>query len=59
MQLLPGPAPPPLPPQAVLNPTILALSGLVGITTTVILFCAHFHQVGFGAWTSVPASASL
>ena len=34
-----------------LNPTILALSGLVGITTTVILFCAHFHQVGFiGVW---------
>jgi hypothetical protein len=34
----------------VLNPTILALSGLVGITTTVILFCAHFHQVGFAVW---------
>ncbi|EFN57404.1 hypothetical protein CHLNCDRAFT_48633 [Chlorella variabilis] len=33
------------PAQAVFNQMIVALSGLVGITTTVILFCAHFHQV--------------
>jgi 1,4-dihydroxy-2-naphthoate octaprenyltransferase len=28
-----------------LTPTIIALSVLVGITTTVILFCSHFHQI--------------
>ena len=32
------------PAQAVLTSRIVALSGLVGITTTIILFCAHFHQ---------------
>ncbi|KAG1664632.1 hypothetical protein FOA52_011769 [Chlamydomonas sp. UWO 241] len=26
-------------------PTVWALSALVGITTTVILFCSHFHQI--------------
>jgi 1,4-dihydroxy-2-naphthoate octaprenyltransferase len=31
--------------QAVFTQMTVALSGLVGITTTVILFCAHFHQV--------------
>jgi hypothetical protein len=33
------------PAQAVFNKMVVALSCLVGITTTVILFCAHFHQV--------------
>ncbi|KAI3438518.1 hypothetical protein D9Q98_000946 [Chlorella vulgaris] len=33
------------PAQAVFTQMTVALSGLVGITTTVILFCAHFHQV--------------
>lgn len=35
---------------------ILALSILVGITTSVILFCAHFHQVGCAGlqWGSGP-----
>lgn len=28
-----------------LTPTIIAMSVLVGITTTVILFCSHFHQI--------------
>lgn len=28
-----------------LNPTIVALSLLVGVTTTTILFCSHFHQI--------------
>lgn len=30
---------------AVFNNQIVALSGLVGLSTTVILFCAHFHQI--------------
>lgn len=35
--------------QAVFNKMILGLSTLVGLTTTVILFCAHFHQAGCGS----------
>lgn len=30
---------------AAINPTIIGISILVGITTTVILFCSHFHQI--------------
>lgn len=29
-----------------LNPMIIGLSILVGLSTTIILFCSHFHQVG-------------
>ena len=44
--LLPSPRPRLLqpPPGQALTPLILALSALVGLTTTVILFCSHFHQ---------------
>ena len=45
--------------QAVFNQMIVALSGLVGITTTVILFCAHFHQVWQAALQQGWGGASL
>ena len=40
---------------ASLNPSILALSALVGLSTTVILFTSHFHQARRGAWQCWPS----
>ena len=33
--------------------TILSASLLVGFTTTLILFCSHFHQVTFSSFTFI------